>query len=105
MTYTIQIKVMPLKELLDPQGKAVKGGLENLGLSGVELRAQPVEAFLGVPAELVGSRKGEDKAASAARVEKLREWVERRYDPEALMAAYEADPVASFVVDRVLRRE
>jgi len=36
MTYTIQIKVMPLKELLDPQGKAVKGGLENLGLTGVE---------------------------------------------------------------------
>lgn len=27
---------MPLKELLDPQGKAVMGGLENLGLSGVE---------------------------------------------------------------------
>ncbi len=36
MTYTVQIKVMPLKELLDPQGKAVMGGLENLGLSGVE---------------------------------------------------------------------
>ena len=36
MTYTVQIKVMPLKELLDPQGKAVKGGLENLGLDGVE---------------------------------------------------------------------
>ncbi len=36
MIYTVQIKVMPLKELLDPQGKAVKGGLENLGLSGVE---------------------------------------------------------------------
>lgn len=34
--YTVQIKVMPLKELLDPQGKAVMGGLENLGLSGVE---------------------------------------------------------------------
>ena len=27
---------MPLKELLDPQGKAVMGGLENLGLGGVE---------------------------------------------------------------------
>ena len=27
---------MPLKELLDPQGKAVMGGLENLGLNGVE---------------------------------------------------------------------
>jgi phosphoribosylformylglycinamidine synthase subunit PurS len=36
MIYTIQIKVMPLKELLDPQGKAVMSGLQNLGLSGVE---------------------------------------------------------------------
>ncbi len=36
MTYTVQIKVMPLKELLDPQGKAVMGGLQNLGLDGVE---------------------------------------------------------------------
>lgn len=36
MTYTVQIKVMPLKELLDPQGKAVMGGLQNLGLNGVE---------------------------------------------------------------------
>jgi len=36
MTYTVQIKVMPLKELLDPQGKAVMGGLQNLGLSGLE---------------------------------------------------------------------
>jgi phosphoribosylformylglycinamidine synthase len=36
MTYTVQIKVMPLKELLDPQGKAVMSGLGNLGLNGVE---------------------------------------------------------------------
>ncbi len=36
MNYTVQIKVMPLKELLDPQGKAVMGGLQNLGLTGVE---------------------------------------------------------------------
>ncbi len=35
MTYSIQVKVMPLKELLDPQGKAVLGGLGNLGLSGI----------------------------------------------------------------------
>jgi phosphoribosylformylglycinamidine synthase len=27
---------MPLKELLDPQGKAVLGGLNNLGLTSVE---------------------------------------------------------------------
>lgn len=35
MTYTVQVKVMPLKDLLDPQGKAVMGGLSNLGLNGV----------------------------------------------------------------------
>jgi phosphoribosylformylglycinamidine synthase subunit PurS len=35
MTYNVQIKVMPLKELLDPQGKAVLGGLQNLGLNKV----------------------------------------------------------------------
>lgn len=34
-TYAIQVKVMPLKDLLDPQGKAVMGGLGNLGLTGI----------------------------------------------------------------------
>ena len=36
MNYTVEIKVMPLKELLDPQGKAVMGGLQNLGLNGID---------------------------------------------------------------------
>ena len=36
MKFTVQVKVMPLKELLDPQGKAVKGGLSNLGLKNIE---------------------------------------------------------------------
>lgn len=35
MNFTVQIKVMPLKDLLDPQGKAVMGGLKNLGLNGI----------------------------------------------------------------------
>jgi len=35
MTYTAQVKVMPHKELLDPQGKAVLGGQANLGLNGI----------------------------------------------------------------------
>lgn len=35
MIYTVQVKVMPLKDLLDPQGKAVLGGLANLGITGV----------------------------------------------------------------------
>jgi phosphoribosylformylglycinamidine synthase subunit PurS len=33
--YTALINIMPLKELLDPQGKAVNNSLHNLGLSGV----------------------------------------------------------------------
>ena len=36
MNYTAHITVMPLKELLDPQGKAVLGGLGNLGLNQVK---------------------------------------------------------------------
>ena len=40
-----------------------------LGLSGVELRTQPVEAFLGVPAELISQKKPAGGSA-----EKLRAW-------------------------------
>lgn len=36
MIFQVQIKVMPLKDLLDPQGKAVLGGLHNLGMTGVK---------------------------------------------------------------------
>lgn len=36
MTFQVQIKVMPLKDLLDPQGKAVLGGLHNLGMSSIQ---------------------------------------------------------------------
>lgn len=35
MIFTAEVKVMPLKELLDPQGKAVSDGLKNLGLKNV----------------------------------------------------------------------
>lgn len=36
MKYTAHINVMPHKELLDPQGKAVNNSLHNLGLPGVQ---------------------------------------------------------------------
>ena len=35
MNFVAEIKVMPLKELLDPQGKAVLGGLANLGIKSI----------------------------------------------------------------------
>lgn len=34
-SYQVTIKVMPLKDLLDPQGKAVLSGLHNLGLQSI----------------------------------------------------------------------
>ena len=36
MNFSIEVKVMPLKELLDPQGKAVMSGLGNLGLNNID---------------------------------------------------------------------
>ena len=36
MIYNVQVTVMPLNDLLDPQGKAVLGGLENLGLHAIK---------------------------------------------------------------------
>lgn len=36
MKFNVQVKVMPLKELLDPQGKAVMSGLGNLGFNNVD---------------------------------------------------------------------
>lgn len=36
MKFTAHINIMPLKELLDPQGKAVNGSLHNLGLQSIQ---------------------------------------------------------------------
>ncbi|NNC95338.1 MAG: phosphoribosylformylglycinamidine synthase subunit PurS [Chitinophagales bacterium] len=36
MKFKAEITIMPLKELLDPQGKAVLHGLHNLGFSKIE---------------------------------------------------------------------
>ena len=36
MKFKAEIDVMPLKALLDPQGKAVMGGLSNLGLAAIK---------------------------------------------------------------------
>lgn len=35
MIFTAQVEVLPLKELLDPQGKAVEKGLKNLHLDAI----------------------------------------------------------------------
>src|SRR3954454_14875978 len=55
---------------LKMSGDEILEKVVQLGLSGVELRTQPVEAFLGVTPELIASKKGPD----AGGVAKLREW-------------------------------
>lgn len=61
MIFNIQVKVMPLKDLLDPQGKAVMGGLQNLGLSGI------IDVRIGKHIDLqVEADNKEDALATAA---------------------------------------
>lgn len=38
MIYTAEINIMPLKELLDPQGKAVESSLNKLGFHATNVR-------------------------------------------------------------------
>lgn len=65
MTYTVQVKVMPLKELLDPQGKAVMSGLENLGIKEVSDVRIGKNISLQIDAE--NEDKAKELAASAAK--------------------------------------
>jgi phosphoribosylformylglycinamidine synthase len=60
MKYTARITVMPLKDLLDPQGKAVLGGLQNLGLSGI------ADVRIGKQIDLSLEAAGEEEANAMA---------------------------------------
>lgn len=65
MTYSVQVKVMPLKELLDPQGKAVMGGLENLGLNGIiDVR---IGKHISLQIEAVSEEQARQIAAEASK--------------------------------------
>ncbi len=64
MIFTVEIKVMPLKNLLDPQGKAVLGGLANLGLTGINDVRIGKQIELTIDAENeTAARKMADEAA------------------------------------------
>lgn len=64
MNFTAQIKVMPLKDLLDPQGKAVLGGLKNLGMGGVtDVRiGKHIDLFIEADDEAAAKEKAEEAA-------------------------------------------
>ena len=62
MTYLAVVYVMPHKELLDPQGKAVKNSLPNVGVEGVQ------DVRIGKRIEL--RVDAADEAAAKTQVEK-----------------------------------
>jgi sugar phosphate isomerase/epimerase len=45
-----------------------------LGVSGVELRTQPVEAFLGAPQELISPKNNVSSGSAASKAEELARW-------------------------------
>ncbi len=60
MIFTAQIKVMPLKNLLDPQGKAVLGSLASLGIIGIQ------DARIGKQIDLTIDAENADEAKAKA---------------------------------------
>ena len=67
MTFTVQVKVMPLKELLDPQGKAVVSGLQNLGLKNIS----DVRVGKNITLQVDAANETEAKAAADEAAKKL----------------------------------
>lgn len=65
MTYTVHVKVMPLKELLDPQGKAVMGGLSNLGLH--EISDVRIGKHITLQVDAASEEAARQKAEEAAK--------------------------------------
>lgn len=65
MKYTAEIDVMPLKALLDPQGKAISMGLSNMGLDKIENVRMGKHITLEVEAESTEAAK--DKVDTACK--------------------------------------
>jgi phosphoribosylformylglycinamidine synthase, purS protein len=67
MVYNVQIKIMPLKDLLDPQGKAVLGGLKNLNINNV----QDVRVGKHITLQVEAGSEDEAKAVAEEATKKL----------------------------------
>lgn len=61
MKFKADINIMPLKELLDPQGKTVGKNIGNIGITGIE------NVRIGKHIEL--TVEADDKAAASAKLE------------------------------------
>ncbi len=67
MRYTARINILPLKDLLDPQGKAVTGSLHNLGLE----RVQDVRIGKHITLQVEAATPDEAKAVAEEACRKL----------------------------------
>ena len=67
MIYTAQVKVMPLKDLLDPQGKAVLDGLKNLNIQSIA----DVRIGKHINLQIEAASKDEAKSIAAEAAKKL----------------------------------
>lgn len=63
--YTAEIIIMPLKELLDPQGKAVEHGLKNMGNSG--LNHVRIGKFITIEVEATSENEANEKVETACK--------------------------------------
>jgi phosphoribosylformylglycinamidine synthase PurS subunit len=79
MNFSVQVRVMPLKELLDPQGKAVMGGLQSLGLNKVS------DVRIGKSISL------QVEAGSAAEAKQIAEEAGRKLLANPVMEYFEID--------------
>jgi phosphoribosylformylglycinamidine synthase subunit PurS len=65
--YTVQVKIMPHKGLLDPQGIAVLGGLQDLHLQGIN----DVRVGKNITLQIEATNVDEAKAIATTAAEKL----------------------------------
>lgn len=65
MKYRAEINVMPLKELLDPQGKAVAGNVKNIGLP--EIKDVRIGKHITLQIDAGNKKDAEEKTALACK--------------------------------------
>ncbi|MCB0502423.1 MAG: phosphoribosylformylglycinamidine synthase subunit PurS [Bacteroidetes bacterium] len=63
--YTAEIIIMPLKELLDPQGKAVEHGLKNMSFSGMS--NVRIGKFITIEVEAATEKEATEKVETACK--------------------------------------
>lgn len=82
MKFFVEIDVMPLKALLDPQGKAVRNTMQNTGFSSVENVRIGKHITLEIKAENLDEAKQKaDEACQKVLINPVMEGYEFRINP------------------------